>query len=176
MASLLDSLRNFGKNNAVANAVGEPKGLESLRLFGNNSNDLVIDGKKIPPLATRDGSDYNIEAYKAAVIRKEIEDTMASGGHGPDTFKLPNHMTFSDQSAYSNPNVQGGKWEQGGADTWAFTPSSLNLTQHSPAELSNYFKTREKQGTFLNLPDGKMIEGTRHQPTSLADMLRMNKQ
>jgi hypothetical protein len=170
--TLLDALRSFGNNNAVANAVGEPKGLESLRLFGNNSNDLVIDGKRLPPVATRDSPDYNLAAY----IAKYGVPDQSKGQHLTDEFKLPNHMTFSDQSVYSNPNVQGGKWEQGGADTWAFTPSSFNMAQHSPAELSDYFKTREKQGTFLNLPDGKMIEGTRHQPTSLADMLRMNKQ
>jgi hypothetical protein len=38
MASLEESLRSFGNNNAVANTVGEPKGLESLRLFGSDQS------------------------------------------------------------------------------------------------------------------------------------------
>lgn len=31
-------------------------------------------------------------------------------GHYPDTYKLPNHETFSNESIYSNPLRPGGKW------------------------------------------------------------------
>ena len=38
--TLLESLHNFGKNNAVANAVGEPKGYSSLGQFGSEQATL----------------------------------------------------------------------------------------------------------------------------------------
>ena len=38
MSSLLDSLRNFGNSNAVANAVNVPQGYSSLRQFGSDQS------------------------------------------------------------------------------------------------------------------------------------------
>ena len=46
----------------------------------------------------------------------------ADNGHFPDTFKKPNHPTFSNQSMYADPVAQpGGQWgtNLGGQDTFA---------------------------------------------------------
>jgi len=34
-----------------------------------------------------------------------------TGGHFPDTYKRPNHQTFSNESIYSTPKNPGGKWQ-----------------------------------------------------------------
>ena len=86
---------------------------------------------------------------------------MASGGHGPATFKLPNHPTFSEESMHSTSEMPGGKWQKGDNDRWYFHPSEHNLKNRSPEELSKYFINKEKKGTHLVLPTGQLIEGTK---------------
>jgi hypothetical protein len=116
--------------------------------------------KKGGKIEQKEVSDYDIDAYKAAVKRGDISDTMATGGHGPDTFKLPNHPTFSEESVHSNEKTQGGRWI--GADPYYyFHPSEHNLKNKSPDELGEYFHNREKKGTHVVLPDGRIIEGTK---------------
>lgn len=68
-----------------------------------------------------------------------------SRGHGPDTFKKPNHPTFSDESKYHGVDgYMGGHWGQG-----TYQPSSTNLQFRSPLELQQYFSQVE--------PDTKML-------------------
>lgn len=51
-----------------------------------------------------------------------------SNGHFPDTYKLPSHPTFSDESIYSGKGGnQGGHWEQSGSG-WTFTPGPTNIS------------------------------------------------
>lgn len=71
--------------------------------------------------------------------------------HFPDTFKKPNHMTFSNQSQYSNPIQQGGIWNQSSNNQWTFQPSNYNLQQHQLPEMANYFQQNEP-GNILLLP------------------------
>lgn len=68
-------------------------------------------------------------------------------GHGGDTYKKPNHPTFSDQSQYHGTDgYQGGTWGRG-----TFTPSAHNLEMMSPPALQRYFTEREPD-TRLILP------------------------
>lgn len=83
-------------------------------------------------------------------------NSIFDNGHYPDTYKLPNHPTFSTGSKYNNyltPNglAQGGAWEQNPSGSWKFYASPYNLTQHSPQELQEYFNKYE-QGNNLILP------------------------
>ncbi len=63
--------------------------------------------------------------------------------HGTDTFKKPNHPTFSDQSQYHGVDGHvGGVW--GGTDTApTFTPSPTNLQMMPLPALQRYFQQRE---------------------------------
>jgi len=102
--------------------------------------------------------DYDMDGYRA----KYGEPDQSKGQHLTDEFKLPNHMTFSNESKYSKPGQEGGTWEKRGEkpdEEWHFHPSGFNLTQHSAEDLSDYFQKKEKKGTFLHLPDGKILEG-----------------
>jgi hypothetical protein len=62
----------------------------------------------------------------------------------PDTYKLPNHMTFSNDSVYSTPEHQGGRWIQGGDGHWIFLPSEYNMQQHPMPEMEEYFRRTEQ--------------------------------
>jgi hypothetical protein len=70
-------------------------------------------------------------------------------GHFPDTFKKPNHPTFSDQSQYHGVDgYVGGVW--GGTDEKpTFTPGATNLRMMSPAELRGYFQRVEPDATLI---------------------------
>jgi hypothetical protein len=88
-----------------------------------------------------------------------------SGGnmHWPDTFKKPNHPSFSDQSQYHGADgTQGGSWSQDPAGAWQFVPGPTNLQLHGPAGLRNYFQ-RGDPDVKLVLPPG---------PTSMLDYVK----
>ena len=78
----------------------------------------------------QDSADYDMRGAWLA------NSGQASNGHYPDTFKKPNHPTFSSQSRYHNtPSPNGGSFVGGdwgrtpdGRDT--FTPSREMIAQH----------------------------------------------
>jgi len=75
----------------------------------------------------------------------------AANGHLPDTYKLPNHMTFSDESRYSTKQNPGGHWS-GDNNIWTFWASPENLNHHSASEMADYFRAYEPDSTLV-LPD-----------------------
>ena len=94
---------------------------------------------------TRDAYDYDMQgAWKAGA-------GAAENGHFPDTFKKPNHPTFSDQSQYHGVDEQyGGTWgSEVGAFT--FTPGPANLKAMSREQLLEYLK-RADPGVQLRMP------------------------
>jgi hypothetical protein len=88
-------------------------------------------------LKTGPNSDANYD-YASAAAAGEKPDPVT--GHLSDRFKLPNHITFSDDSMYAGDGA--GKWRQVGKQ-WHFTPGSVNLQHHSMDELRTYFKKYE---------------------------------
>jgi hypothetical protein len=78
----------------------------------------------------------------------------AANGHLPDTFKKPNHPTFSNQSQYSTPQTPGGVWTQQPDGKWAFAPSDFNLKMTSPEDLQHYWNQAEP-GNKLTLPQAQ---------------------
>lgn len=76
----------------------------------------------------------------------------ADNGHFPDTFKKPNHPTFSTQSQYNGKDgYSGGEWSQEPDGSWSFIPSSSILDLHDPSELQDYF-ARVEAGNKLLMP------------------------
>lgn len=102
----------------------------------------------------RESDDYDLyAAYRAGLQPDER-------GHLDDTFKKPNHITFSTDSNFSTPERQGGTWEKGMRGEWVFKASSFNLSQHSAKELEDYFR-RNEPDSVLVLPDGTVVEPRR---------------
>lgn len=91
----------------------------------------------------KDFYDYDLKgAWKAGAAQ-------AGNGHFPDTFKKPNHPTFSSESQYSKGQTLGGTWKEGPGGKWTFSPSKFQMTLWSPQELKNYFSTREKDSSLI---------------------------
>lgn len=88
----------------------------------------------------KDLYDYDLRgAWKDIVSGKIVPDER---GHLPDTYKKPNHATFSAESVYSTPEMPGGKWVEKNYK-WHYVPSEVNLKYRSPSELMDYFKANE---------------------------------
>lgn len=100
---------------------------------------------------SQDEQDYDLKGYFDTLKATPIE-----GGHLPDTFKKPNHPTFSDQSKYHVPVVQqGGSWTE---DT--FTPSEHNIKNMGKENLQSYFNEVESPEA-LNLPQSARMSALR---------------
>jgi hypothetical protein len=93
-----------------------------------------------------DLADYDLRgAWKADA--KE-----ASNGHLPDTWKKPNHPTFSSESVYNGADGhQGGAWTEV-KGRWHFKASPGNVANMGSAgALEQYFRQREPDSN-LELP------------------------
>lgn len=75
----------------------------------------------------------------------------AGNGHLPDTWKKPNHPTFSQESQYSSPDRRGGRWVEGKGGKWQFEASDWNVRNLGAEGLSGYFREREPDAS-LHLP------------------------
>jgi hypothetical protein len=93
------------------------------------------------------GADYDLRGAYYAGAKKDKET-----GHGPDTFKLPNHPTFSTGSKYSTPEHMGGEWGQAnGKDT--YEPSQwMESDPARMAELQQYMKKVEPNAVLIRRP------------------------
>lgn len=74
----------------------------------------------------------------------------AANGHLPDTYKKPNHPTFSRDSKYSGDasGVEGGEWKQVNG-RWQFTASPDQFKYQSPEQLQRYFQDRERDSDLI---------------------------
>lgn len=111
-----------------------------------------------PKQAAPPTRDYNYDAARAAGIKP------GPNGHWPDTYKLPNHITFSTDSQYSTPNTPGGEWRQV-SGKWHYKPSAYVLGQHGEDALRRYFAEHEPDAV-LELPSlgrAKPVRATRSQ-------------
>lgn len=64
--------------------------------------------------------------------------------HYPDTYKKPNHPTFSEESIYHGVDgYEGGRWVRSRTDGPSFEPGPTNLDFHEWEELQEYFQQVE---------------------------------
>jgi soluble lytic murein transglycosylase len=97
---------------------------------------------------TKDMYDYDLKgAWKQGADQ-------AANGHFPDTFKKPNHPTFSDQSKYSVAGGDsGGVWSKQG-DKDVYTPTAAHIKTYGVENLKKYF-AREEPDSVLDLSKAK---------------------
>ncbi len=90
-----------------------------------------------------DNYDYDLRGWWKANPGVDL-----SGAHLTDTYKKPNHPTFSDQSQYHGVDgYQGGSWGKTDGGSWSFTPGSTNF--FSAPELGDYFKRVEPTNQLI---------------------------
>ena len=80
----------------------------------------------------------------------------ATNGHLPDTWKKPNHPTFSKESQYSNPAMQGGEWADAGNGKWNYWASPANARYRSMGETQGYFNEAEPGSNVIFPSDYKL--------------------
>lgn len=86
---------------------------------------------------SKDAQDYDLESYYNNL--KYNPNESSADMHLPDTYKKPNHPTFSSESMYHIPGIQeGGSWT-GDDDQWSFKPSDLNLDNMPAEQMEDYF-------------------------------------
>lgn len=76
-------------------------------------------------------------------------------GHLPDTFKMPNHITYSDESVYSKAKgaPPPGRWDGDDKTGWTFFASPTNVQNAGGVDkLQEYFKNKEPD-SLLVLPN-----------------------
>lgn len=95
---------------------------------------------------SRDWRDYDMRgAFKQGIQPGE-------NGHFPDTFKKPNHPTFSNESVYHGKDGNfGGSWMQQG-EGWQFTPGPTNLKLHGIDGLNSYLQQSDPTVTLVQPP------------------------
>lgn len=97
-----------------------------------------------------DTQDYDLRgAWKARVAQ-------AGNGHFPDTYKKPNHPTFSAESEYSTPDNKGGQWVEDGKGGYVFWAAPANLKYQSLSDLVRYFDQTERGNTVIAPIDWRM--------------------
>ena len=106
---------------------------------------------------TRDMTDYDVMGWW-----KDTGGKVDERGHGVDTYKKPNHPTFSDESKYHGKDgYRGGSWidTQGGT---VFLPSREMLhSTHSIDRLHSYMQKYEPGFglmTHADLPVPKIMQ------------------
>jgi hypothetical protein len=87
--------------------------------------------------------DYDMRGWWAANPGVDLGQ-----GHLTDTFKKPNHPTFSTYSQYDGVDGhQAGAWQQKPDGSWSFSPGSSNY--FSVPELRDYFKRVEPSNELM---------------------------
>ena len=102
------------------------------------------------PENKRDTSSYDLRAYYNNNPKKAM-GFINEKEHAPDTYKKPNHITFSNESMYHNDKNKGGRWAfENNQDI--FYASPLNVKNAGGEDkLKEYFNNNEK-GVKLVLP------------------------
>ena len=73
-----------------------------------------------------------------------------SNGHATDTYKKPNHPTFSTGSKYSGVDgYVGGKWSEDKTGHWSFVPSATNFQMHGVERLKEIFKEQNPDSDLV---------------------------
>ena len=104
--------------------------------------------------AKKNGRENDVEDYDmrgAWLEAKQKGVSLEDGrGHFPDTYKKPNHPTFSDQSKYNGEGgVKGGTWSKTEDGRDVFTPNR-ELSPQEQQSLKEYFAKNEPNAV-LNL-------------------------
>jgi hypothetical protein len=116
--------------------------------LGVAAEGLYQERKKSLPKALQSEKDYDLRgAYKAGLL-----DNVEEGMHLPDTFKKPNHITFSKESKYYEEGMWAGEW----VDDYTFK-IPLNTPKAKLAKLKEYFAKYEP-GARIMIDNPKALE------------------
>jgi hypothetical protein len=132
--------------NKLAQSMGEYD-----TFLGVAAEQFYQERKKSLPKALQSEKDYDLRgAYKAGLL-----DNIEEGMHLSDTFKKPNHITFSKESKYYEEGMWAGEW----VDDYTFK-IPLNTPKAKLAKLKEYFAKYEP-GARIMIDNPKALEELR---------------
>lgn len=134
-----------------------------LKLLAAHEQSGFADGGKVDAYqawlkkyGVKESNDYDTRAaFKAGLIPDKR-------GHLTDEYKLPNHITYSEESLSSKQKnaPPAGKWVGDDKTGWTFYASPTNIANAGGADkLVDYFK-RVEPGVKLVLPDSPKAPAT----------------
>jgi hypothetical protein len=120
----------------------------------NDSNHGYTKWLASLPSRLNESNDYDLKGYfdKYGPVKIQGEQ------HLTNEFKKPNHVTFSNESIYNNPEHQGGEWRKAKDDKWEFVASPWNIKNVGINSLQTYFKQNEPN-SHLILPPVSHADG-----------------
>ena len=102
--------------------------------------------------AVEDAHDYDMQGAFlrefAMPLDARVAEAVDPRGHGSDTFKKPNHSSFSAESVYASPLHPGGVWTDGGF----FTPSPATPNFYMPRDMASYMRDYEPGAALVGNP------------------------
>lgn len=91
---------------------------------------------------------YDIQGYWKDFVASGKGDAVDSDGHRPDTYKKPNHFTFSNQSKYHGKDGNyGGNW----TEKAGFQPSKQQLEEYGPEYFNQRFSEEPNRPEHLDM-------------------------
>lgn len=117
---------------------------------------------KTIPQEKNDTSNYDLRRAFKELPYSQLQKFAQGKDHLPDTYKLPNHPTFSDESIYFNPKTK--KY----AGHWTETDSSWNYIPYNPAIKDTIIEKKSKGGKVTFSTDGeKHVVYKKQSPTGM---------
>ena len=116
-----------------------------LKQYAQNGKNISFEEYyKQVPKSKNDTSGYDLRTFYANNPEEAWKFANSAEGHAPDTYKKPNHITFSNESMYATPDNPGGKWGfENNQDVFYATPQNVK-NAGGVNKLKKYFQDQEK--------------------------------
>ena len=116
-----------------------------LKQYAQNGKNISFEEYyKQVPKSKNDTSGYDLRTFYANNPEEAWKFANSAEGHAPDTYKKPNHITFSNESIYATPDNPGGKWGfENNQDVFYATPQNVK-NAGGVNKLKKYFQDQEK--------------------------------
>ena len=105
-----------------------------------------------PDVNLLDTSNYDMRGY----FKEHGDAPHTIGDHFNDTYKKPNHITFSNESKYHTEDMPGGQWDEYAQNKDVFIPAPHQVdTAKKRNELRQYFEKYEPNSNLaINYQQG----------------------
>lgn len=134
------SLLNVNKHNTPLNANEFNEFYDwAIKKYGNKDAILYEIGNYDLQGAWKDMKN-GAEWYTQTISNPQLQGET----HLPDIYKKPNHITFSEESKYSNDINKGGRWVDENGVKY-FSPSNNTVKLYGEKYLKDYFNKYEKE-------------------------------
>jgi len=125
-----------------------------------NGNNLYVrkpsfeEWYKTVPIYKNDTNTYDLRSAYKELPYRIMKKFATSEAHLPDTYKKPNHPTFSEESIYNSEKTPGGKWIKKN-NKWYFYATDFNVMNMGGPERYKAWFSKYEPESILVLPKMK---------------------